>query len=359
MTAPALALEVLGTGSALPGEPVTSGALLERLRSRFGIDGTRRGLAIARRLGIRTRYLARSFDEGREAPRPGCHAHDLASEALVAACVAGGLNPAALSHLFTHSATPSRPLPGLSADVCQRLGVAIPHTDLRQACTGFAGALVLARALAGSGVTGGIGIAGAEVGSTYFTPESLADSPDQWVNLMQMGDGAGAVVVRRAEDPNHGPRITQAFYGVLPGTGQPAFHVSSGGSSHPWLEPGHGTLRFLHDAPAVRELGRALFAAGIAAAADLGIGLGDADWIVPHQANGRIAGWFGDEYGVDPARVFVCADETGNTGSAAMWIAFDRLRRDPRVQPGDRALFLGAEAPQRSFGGFLYVQDAH
>jgi hypothetical protein len=40
-----------------------------------------------------------------------------------------------------------------------------------------------------------IALVGSEVGSVYFDPMTLLDEPAQWVNLMQMGDGAGAIVL--------------------------------------------------------------------------------------------------------------------------------------------------------------------
>jgi hypothetical protein len=46
------ALAVLGLHAALPGEPLSTDDLLERLAARFGVDVRRAGRTIARRLGV-------------------------------------------------------------------------------------------------------------------------------------------------------------------------------------------------------------------------------------------------------------------------------------------------------------------
>ena len=54
-------LLVLGTGAALPGEPISTEELLTAVDRRFGLSLRRPGLAIARKLGIRTRHLCRDM----------------------------------------------------------------------------------------------------------------------------------------------------------------------------------------------------------------------------------------------------------------------------------------------------------
>jgi 3-oxoacyl-[acyl-carrier-protein] synthase III len=58
--------------------------------------------------------------------------------------------------------------------------------------------------------------------------------------------------------------------------------------------------------------------------------------------------------GIKPERVFVNAEELGNTGSAAIWLALAELRKS--LRPGASVLALGAEATKYMFGGFHYVQ---
>src|SRR5258708_12887096 len=64
-------LKVLGMGTALPGPPVSTAELLERVEKRFGVAVVRRGSALANRLKIATRHICRDFEARREVPRRG------------------------------------------------------------------------------------------------------------------------------------------------------------------------------------------------------------------------------------------------------------------------------------------------
>ena len=59
--------------------------------------------------------------------------------------------------------------------------------------------------------------------------------------------------------------------------------------------------------------------------------------------------------GVEPEQIHVTANRLGNLGSAAIWAAFDDLRRSHILEPGDQVLVLGAEATKYLYGGFVYT----
>jgi 3-oxoacyl-[acyl-carrier-protein] synthase-3 len=103
----------------------------------------------------------------------------------------------------------------------------------------------------------------------------------------------------------------------------------------------------------VRTGGPELFFHGAAIASALGNGVRSVDYIIPHQAYGRMAELLGPFLGFEPKRVFVNAERVGNTGSAAIWLALADLRSI--LEPGATALALGAEATKYMFGGFRYV----
>ena len=105
------ALAVLATASALPGEPVTTRELAERIAARFGVDLTRRALALGRHMNIQRRHLARDFAARREGTRPGDGNADLAARAVRAALDEAGLRPSDLAYLIGHTTTPGEPLP--------------------------------------------------------------------------------------------------------------------------------------------------------------------------------------------------------------------------------------------------------
>jgi 3-oxoacyl-[acyl-carrier-protein] synthase-3 len=170
------------------------------------------------------------------------------------------------------------------------------------------------------------------------------------VNLVMMGDGAGAIVVGPG-DSRSGARISGNFFGQM-GLGRaPGFALADGGSDGTFVEG--GALEFEHDLAAVREGGPPLFCHGAAVACALGTPVNTADRVIPHQANGRMAEILGPFLGIETKRVFVNADHVGNTGSAAIWLALAELR--PILDPGASVLALGAEATKYMFGGFRYV----
>src|SRR5260221_6697924 len=104
-------LLVLGTGGALPGEPISTEALLLTMERRFGLSLYRRGMTIARKLGIHTRYLCRDMAIRMEAPRKGHRNPELAAAALQRALVEAELRAQGLAYLIGHTATAARLMP--------------------------------------------------------------------------------------------------------------------------------------------------------------------------------------------------------------------------------------------------------
>ena len=330
-------IAVLGSGRALPGPAIATGDLIATMQQRFGFSRTREAAAIARRLGIESRHLCRDFAGRDEAPRSGDSNSELAARAVRAALAEAGLQPQDLAYLIGHTTSPDQPLPANVAIVADRLGYQGPHVELRQACTGFANALMIAFGLIATG-SGPVAIVGSETGSLFFDPASLDAEADQIVNMVQMGDGAGAVIVGAFELEQSS--IEAAWFGAL------------GGGRAPGISRQHRMQRFDHDFAAIRSEGHRLFDAGRDAAAAQGFPIEAARHVVPHQVSGRIGMLAAAHFGLPQERVFVQADKIGNTGSAAIWIALDTLRA--KAAPGEDIVVLGAEASKHMFGGFAY-----
>ena len=137
-------------GTALPGRPVTTSQLLKQIEDRFGVAVSRRGAALASRLKIATRHVCRDFETRREAPRPGNSNPDLAAIALRMALEEARLDVGELAYLIGHTTSPACLVPPNISLVADRVGFAGPYMELRQACTGFANALVIAQGLVSS-----------------------------------------------------------------------------------------------------------------------------------------------------------------------------------------------------------------
>jgi 3-oxoacyl-[acyl-carrier-protein] synthase-3 len=329
---------VLGTGSALPGDPVETGDLIRHMEDQFGLRGGRVARAVAGRMGIAARHLARSFAAREELPRSGQSNAELAADAIRRALDDAGSTVGEIAYLIGHTTTPGQLLPGNVAEVADRLGYAGPHIELRQACTGFANALMVASGLLAASDRP-IVIVGSETGSLFFDPCRANDDSGQLVNMVQMGDGAGAIVLGSVDRAR--AQISAAWFGAI-GLGRA-----------PGISLAQGAREFTHDFGTIRATGHALFDAGRDAAEALGHDLAAADWIIPHQVSGRIGALVADRFGLPLERMIVQADRLGNTGSAAIWLALDAVRRGIAT-PGQSALILGAEASKHMYGGFAY-----
>jgi 3-oxoacyl-[acyl-carrier-protein] synthase-3 len=256
-----------------------------------------------------------------------------------------------MGYLLAHTTTPARLLPPNAAEVAQLLNFTAPFAEFRQACTGFANALQFAAGMLNRVSAPPVAIVGSETGSVFFDPLAVTGDPAQWVNLVQMGDGAGAIVLG-PDDGQAGAYIETIFFGHIGLGHAPGFELNAGGSDQPG---GYEIATFRHDYKAIEAYGPKLFDAGMAAVRQAGIELEKIDYILPHQANGRMAKWLAPRLGVSIERIVGNGAEVGNLGSAAIWVALDTLRRSGRLQDGQRVLVLGAEATQYSYGGFVYV----
>ena len=347
-------LRVLGMASALPGPAVSTSDLLGHVENRFGIPARRIGRRVAKSMGITTRHLVRDLMERIESPRPGCRNPELAAAAVTAAIKQAGLHPRDFGYMLAHTTTPARLLPPNVAEVAQLLNFSAPYAEFRQACTGFANALQFAAGLLNSPSAPPVIIVGSETGSVYFDPLSVTSDSSQWVNLVQMGDGAGAIVLApmTADDDWACAMIETPFFGHIGLDRLSGFELASGGSDAPG---GFDIATFRHAYKAIEEHGPKLFDAGLATVRGAGVDLDAIDYVLPHQANGRMAEWLAPRLGISPDRIVGNGAVVGNLGSAAIWVALDALRRSGTLKPKQRVLVLGAEATQYLYGGFVYI----
>jgi 3-oxoacyl-[acyl-carrier-protein] synthase III len=334
-------LAVLGTGYALPGPPVTTVDLIALMAAHFGMTRIREAQAVAKRMAIHGRHHVRPFVTHPEVARPGQSNPELVARAVNAALSEAGLSATDIGYMIGHTTTPHQPMPSNIALAADHLGYAGPHIELRQACTGFANALMIAFGLLVAPDARPIVIVGSETGSLFFDPARVAGDSGQLVNMIQMGDGAAAIVLG---PPQPGKStLSAAWFGAI------------GLGIAPGIQQRHSALEYDHDFAAILASGSSLFDAGAAAAACQGIALREVDTIIPHQVSGRVGAHVARHFDLPIDRMFVNADRIGNTGSAAIWMALAELRTGG-LKSGQRVLALGAEATKYMYGGFLYEQ---
>ncbi|WP_424215726.1 beta-ketoacyl-ACP synthase 3 (plasmid) [Streptomyces sp. BI20] len=267
---------------------------------------------IVRRTGIRERRRA----------DPGRTSADLAVEAarpLVAALPDIGA-------VVVASMTPDRQCPGMAPAIAERLGLSgVGAWDVNSACAGFVCALAGGAAMVAAGQLGRILVIGSDVMSSMVSPTDRNTA-------VVFGDGAGAVVLGETSG-----RVGRVGPFVLGSDGSRAELAATpfGG--------GHLSMRGQEVfEQAVDRMGEA----ARTAVAKAGWSLDEVDWLVGHQANGRILSLLGDVLGIGPARRVACVDRMGNTANASIPLALADLAGSGRLRAGDRIAVV-------SFGGGL------
>lgn len=308
---------VIGTGSYLPGNPVSNDDLAAR-----GIDTNDEW--IVTRTGIRSRYLA----------EPGTNSSELGLIAAQRALEMAGMDAAELDLIIVATSTPDYIFPSTACLIQGRLGnKGAAAFDVQAVCSGFTYALGIAEKFIASGSHRKALVIGAEVFSR------ILDWKDRGTCVL-FGDGAGAVVLEAAERP-----------GIL------ATAMHADGSQNGILNvPGQVSGGQVTGDPFLRMDGQAVFKFAVRVLAEVaeevcvksGIKTADVDWLIPHQANIRIIDATGRKLGIERERVIVTVDRHGNTSAASVPLALDEAVRDGRIQRGHKVLLEGVG------GGFTW-----
>lgn len=300
---------IAGTGGYLP-ERVLDNAELERR-----IDTT--SAWIVERTGILERRVA-ADDE---------LTSDLALQASRRALDAAGLDASAIDMVIVATTTPDRVFPATACMLQAKLGIhnGGPAFDVQAVCTGFVYALAIANQFIRAGQVKSALVVGAE------TLTRITDYSDRG-NCFLWGDGAGAVVLTRSDQP-----------GIL------NTHLHADGRHHDLLYVDGGASLKKHGDCYMRMSGNAVFKMAVTMLADSvteslaahGAPASVIDWVIPHQANQRILHATAKRLDVDPQRVVSTVSHHGNTSAASIPLAFDTAVRDGRIQRGQKIVLAG------------------
>ena len=306
-----------GTGSYLPGDPVTNDDLVAR-----GIDTNDEW--VVTRTGIRSRHLA----------EPGATSSQLGLIAARRALEMAGVEAGELDLIIVATSTPDFIFPSTACLIQGQLGNrGATAFDVQAVCAGFTYALGVAEKFIRSGSHKKALVIGAEVFSR------ILDWSDRGTCVL-FGDGAGAVVLEASETP-----------GIL----ATALHAD-GSQSGILNVPGQISGGQVTGDPFLRMDGQAVFKFAVRVLAEVaeevcaqaGISTGEVDWLIPHQANIRIIDATGRKLGVDRKRVIATVERHGNTSAASVPLALDEAVRDGRIQRGQKVLLEGVG------GGFTW-----
>ena len=284
---------------------------------------------ITERTGIKERRFAAD----------GEAASDLAFRASTRALQMANLAPTDLDMIIVGTVTGDMRLPACAAFLQQKLGCGqIPSFDLAAACAGFVYSMSVADQFIRNGTLKRVLVVGVEVLSriTNFTDRNTC---------VLFGDGAGAVVLERNEEPSDVGVLSTSLH--TDSTLTSSLMTPAGGSLEPLT---HEVLDAQRDK--IQMVGQDIFkiavrnltSASRAAIEAAGLTPSNIQWVVPHQANRRILAQVSQRLGIPLDRFILNIERYGNTSSASIPIALDEGVRDGRVRPGDTVLMcaLGA-----------------
>ncbi|AMG89819.1 beta-ketoacyl-ACP synthase III [Bordetella bronchiseptica] len=313
--------KIAGSGGYLPERVVTNDDLAAELATRQISTSDE---WIVERTGIRQRHLAER----------GVTTSQLATEAARRAMDDAGVQADEIDMIIVATSTPDYVFPSTACLVQANLGAKGGAAfDVQAVCSGFVYAMTTADSFIRAGRARCALVIGAEVFSR------ILDWNDRGTCVL-FGDGAGAVVLKAADEP-----------GIL------AAHLHADGSQTKILcAAGNVAYGDVTGDPFLRMDGQAVFKQAVTVldrsardvCAEAGVEVDDIDWLIPHQANVRILNFLARKLRVPTERVVITVDQHANTSAASVPLALDVARRDGRVKPGQLVLMQGVG------GGFTW-----
>ena len=306
---------IAGTGSALPEKRLTNDDLAKLVDTNDEW--------IIQRTGIKER---RVVSEGESTAT-------LATAAARRAIEAAGVEAKDLDLIVVGTITPEMVFPSTACFVAAALGLnSTPAFDMSAACSGFIYAMNTGANFIKAGQYKTVLVIGAE------TLSRVVDYTDRGSCIL-FGDGAGAVVLKRDNDPTRG-----LIYSSLHADGNGAEVMKCmPGSRHP----------ICADMISARDQymkirGREVYKFAVTKFEELiedairkvEITKDQVKLIVPHQVNQRIIDSAMERLGMPPEKAYVNIDRYGNTSAASIPIALDEAWRGGKVQRGDVLVFV-------------------
>jgi len=305
---------IVGTGMAVPDRVLTN-AELEKM-----VDTSDEW--ITSRSGIKERRIA-AADES------------LSTFALPAserALEMAGIPGRGVEVVICATVTPDMPFPATATLIQDRIGARRATAfDVAAGCTGFIYALGIAEQFIESGFARTVLVIGGEILS------KVVDWTDRSTCVL-FGDGAGAVVLSAGDDGRG--ILGSAMH--ADGSMADLIYLPGGGSKHP-----PSPEVYARNLTTIKMRGNETFKIAVRSLAEVsdealrscGLGHGDVDWFIPHQANRRIIDAVGERLEIRDGHTYVNIERYGNTSAASIPIALDELNRAGQVEPGHILLF--------------------
>ncbi len=279
---------------------------------------------IRSRTGIETRFIV---EDGESTTQ-------LSIAAAQAALQVADADPREIDLILVGTATPDHPLPATACQVQNALGAThAGAVDLNAGCSGFVYALAMGHQAIASGEHDLVLVVGAD------TLSRTVDWQDRSICVL-FGDGAGAVLLRGSDGPSG---VLATLMGA-DGSGADLLIIPAGGSARPTtpetLSQGLNYLQ-MNGREVYRFATRTLPRAVQQVVDKAGLPMAEIDWVVPHQANGRIIETAAERLKLPQERFIINLQRYGNTSAASVPIALCEALNDGRIRPGQSLVLVG------------------
>jgi len=257
---------------------------------------------------------------------------DLAEKATIAALERAGMRPQDIDFIVFATLSPDYFFPGTGCLLQERLGFStIGALDIRNQCSGFIYGLSVADQFIKTGMYKNILLVGSEVQSRGINKSTEGRD----VSVL-FGDGAGAAVITRSDDPKQGiitthlhseGKYAKELWIKEPGSMQDprlTHEMVESDSIWPYM---NGRMVFKHAATRFPE---AIFEALNSA----GIDKSEIDLVIPHQANQRITDAVRMKLGLKEDQVLSNIEKYGNTTAASIPIAMSEAFAEGKISEG-------------------------
>jgi 3-oxoacyl-[acyl-carrier-protein] synthase-3 len=300
--------KIIGSGSYLPDRVLTNQDLEKML------DTTDEW--ITTRTGIKQRHIIAD----------GQVTSDMAYEASKKALQNANLEAQDIDLIILATTTPDKIFPSTACTLQAKLGIPeCPAFDVQAVCSGFIYALSIAEKFIKTGTSTTALIVGADAMSR------ITDYKDR-SNAILWGDGAGAVILKKSNEP-----------GIL------STHIHAQGKYEDML---HVPRRNDGESDTIEMQGNQVFKMAVNTLDTIvdqtldanQLKKSDIDWLVPHQANIRILDATAKKLSMSMDKVIVTIDKHGNTSAASIPLAFDEGVKAKKIKKGQIVLM-------EAFGG--------
>ena len=251
---------------------------------------------------------------------------ELASLAAKNAIDDAGINKEEIDLIICATMTPDNYTPSVACLVQKELGIENATAfDVNGACTGFIYALKVAHGLLNVGHKKVL-VIGSE------TMSKLIDFTDRNTCIL-FGDGAGAVVLEKGNDPY--------FYTKSKGDFEVLYAKGTSLNTNLDVKEVTGDFLYMNGKEVFKFAIKAMEEAILKVMEESNLSIDDIDMIIPHQANQRIISNVSKRMGISEDKFFVNLKDYGNTSAASIAIALCEAKQQNKIKKSDKVVLVG------------------